>query len=196
MRRALIDATTRTIYRLGYGGATTALIAEEAGVSRGAINHHFGTRAELMVEVLRDVFEQERQEYLQATSDKRFGRHADDWPKMLWRAFSRPSGFAVLEILQAARSDTELADKVKATQQTIEQAASSVMNDRFGMKVSPRSVDEMRLVVWAVRGLSIAQVLVQDPEEIERTIELFGKVLRIAEKAGEFGSIPSAAEAV
>lgn len=62
-RRALVDAAVRVIHRLGYGGATTALIAEEAGVSRGAILDHFGTRAVLMAEVIRDVFEKERADY-------------------------------------------------------------------------------------------------------------------------------------
>ena len=187
-RRALIDATTRTIHRLGYGGATTALIAQEAGVSRGALNHHFGSRAELMAEVLSDVFETERLEFEGATSDPKRLVHADDWPAMLWRAYSRPSGLAVLEILQAARSDKELAEKVLATQQTIEEAASSVMDQSFGLRVSPQSIDEMRLVVWAVRGLSIAQILVKKPEEIERTIKLFARVLQAADIAGVFRS--------
>ncbi len=186
MRRALIDASTRTIYKLGYGGATTALIAEEAGVSRGALTHHFTTRAELMAEVLRDVFEQERSEYEMLTADARSGLHASDWPAMLWQAFSRPSGFAVLEILQAARSDAELADRVKETQQSIEDVASSVMDAKFGLKVSPQAVDEMRLVVWAVRGLSIAQVLLKEPEEINRSVDLLSRVLRAAEEAGVF----------
>jgi AcrR family transcriptional regulator len=186
MRRALIDASTRTIYRLGYGGATTALIAEEAGVSRGALTHHFATRAELMAEVLRDVFEQERSEYEAATAETHAGLHASDWPAMLWRAFSRPSGFAVLEILQAARSDAELSERVKETQQSIEDVASSIMDARFGLKVSSEALDEMRLVVWAVRGLSIAQVLLKEPEEINRSVDLLSRVLRAAEEAGVF----------
>jgi len=194
-RRAVIDATTLTIYRLGYGGATNALIADEAGVSRGAINHHFGTRAALMAEVLRDVFQKERAEYEAATAEKRSSVHADAWPAMLWKAFSQPSGFAVLEILQAARSDDELSELVKSTQQSIEIVASSVMDSLFGHKISPQAVDEMRLIVWAVRGLSIAQVLVKDSHEIDRAIDLFGKILRAAREAGVIGVRPTSEQA-
>jgi AcrR family transcriptional regulator len=42
-RKALVEAAVRSIYKLGYGGATTAVIAEEAGISRGSIIFHFST---------------------------------------------------------------------------------------------------------------------------------------------------------
>ncbi len=187
-RRALIDASITVIHRLGYGGATTALIAEEAGVSRGAILHHFGTRAVLMAEVIRDVFEKERQEYLRLDAQAHLGHRAADWPTMLWEVFSQPSGLAVLEILQAARSDSELSERVTATQQAIEDLAQEGMKSSFNAGSNPHLMDEMRLIVWAIRGLSIAQVLIKDPLEIGRSVELFSRILKAAEQAGVFRS--------
>jgi AcrR family transcriptional regulator len=177
------------IHRLGYGGASTALIAEEAGVSRGAILHHFGTRAELMAEVVRDVFDQERREYERMDADSHVGHKVADWPAMLWQVFRKPSGLAVLEILQAVRSDPELADRVKTTQQAIEEAALQSVQASFGMPAHPRSLDQMRLLVWAIRGLAIGQVLVKDPTEIERSVELFHRILEAAEAAGVIETI-------
>lgn len=187
-RRALIDASIRVIHRLGYGGATTALIAEEAGVSRGAILHHFGTRAVLMAEVIRDVFERERAEYIRLDALAHLGHRAADWPTMLWQVFSQPSGLAVLEILQAARSDTELSERVTSAQQAIEELAQEGMKTSFSAENNPHLMDEMRLIVWAIRGLSIAQVLVKDPQEIGRSVELFSRILKAAEEAGVFRS--------
>lgn len=185
-RRALIDASISVIHRLGYGGATTALIAEEAGVSRGAILHHFGTRAVLMAEVIRHVFELERAEYVRLDAQAHLGHRAGDWPTMLWEVFRQPSGLAVLEILQAARSDSELSERVTATQQVIEDVAQENMKTSFNAGNNPHLVDEMRLIVWAIRGLSIAQVLVKDPLEIGRSVELFSRILKAAEEAGVF----------
>jgi hypothetical protein len=37
----------------------------------------------------------------------------------------------------------------------------------------------MRLVVWAVRGLSIARVLAPDPEEIEKSVTLLRRMLEV-----------------
>lgn len=186
MKRALIDATITVIHRLGYGGATTALIAEEAGVSRGAILHHFGTRAVLMSEVIRDVFEKEREEYDRLDAESHLGHNVSDWPSMLWQVFRQPSGLAVLEILQAARSDAELAELVTSTQQAIEDLAQDSMNTMFGSPRGPDFMDEMRLIVWAIRGLSIAQVLVKDPEEIGGSVALFTRILKAADEAGVF----------
>lgn len=185
-KRALIDATISVIHRLGYGGATTALIAEEAGVSRGAILHHFGTRAALMAEVIRDVFEKERAEYDRLDTESHLGRKVSDWPAMLWHVFRQPSGLAVLEILQAARSDAELSELVTSTQQAIEDLAQESMSTSFGAPRNPVFMDEMRLIVWAIRGLSIAQVLVKDPEEIDGSVSLFSRILEAANEAGVF----------
>ncbi len=185
-RRALIDASIAVIHRLGYGGATTALIAEEAGVSRGAILHHFGTRAVLMAEVIRDVFEQEREEYSRLDAEAHLGYKAADWPMMLWQVFSQPSGIAVLEILQAARSDPDLSERVTVTQQAVEAQAQESMNVHFKAPLDTVFVDRMRLIVWAIRGLSIAKVLVKDPGEIGRSVELFSRILAAAEAAGVF----------
>lgn len=185
-KAALVEATIRVIHRVGYGGATTALIAEDAGVSRGAILHQFGTRAELMAEVIRDVFARERREYERIEGETHMGHQLSDWPAMLWQVFRQPSGLAVLEILQASRSDPELAERVKATQKAVEELALSGMSRVFGETLPPEALDRMRLVVWAIRGLAIGQVLVDDPEEIGRAVDLFQRVLVAAHEAGVF----------
>ncbi len=183
-RTALVEAAIRVIHKLGYGSAATALIAEEAGVSRGAILHHFGTRAELMAEVVRYVFENERTEYERLETESHLGGLVADWPAMLWRVFSQPSGLAVLEILQAARSDAEISERIKSTQQAIEERALATMRSTYGTTDDVQVLDQMRLLVWAIRGLAIGQVLVKDPQEIERSVELFHRILEAAEKAG------------
>jgi len=51
VRRAmLIEATTRSIAKHGYASTTIERICEEAGVSRGLVNHHFGSKEELILQ--------------------------------------------------------------------------------------------------------------------------------------------------
>lgn len=57
-RRMLIDATTRSIARYGYSGTTIERICDEAGVSRGLINHHFGSKDELILQSYRKLCEE------------------------------------------------------------------------------------------------------------------------------------------
>lgn len=69
VRRAmLIQATTRSIARFGYSGTTIERICEEAGVSRGLINHHFGSKDELILQSYRQLCD-EWYEYTQTTAE-------------------------------------------------------------------------------------------------------------------------------
>ena len=52
-RQRLLQAAAQVFETKGYEGATVALIAQEAGVSTGAIYGHYSGKAELMVEALR-----------------------------------------------------------------------------------------------------------------------------------------------
>lgn len=47
-RAKVLDAAVDVLLELGYANTTTALVADRAGVSRGAMQYHFRTRAELL----------------------------------------------------------------------------------------------------------------------------------------------------
>src|SRR3546814_18580829 len=51
MRQRLLDAAIACLCRVGYAATTTNLVTEEAGVSRGAMPHHFPTRLDLVIAV-------------------------------------------------------------------------------------------------------------------------------------------------
>jgi AcrR family transcriptional regulator len=189
-RKALVEGAVRAIYRLGYAGATTAEIADEAGISRGSIIFHFSTRAELMAEVLRTVFEEERAEYARLEREANLGGHAEDWIEMCWRVLSKPSGLAFLEIQMAARSDPELAEKVASVTAGLEQVGVETLRAKFGGDPE-QTLASIRLVVWAVRGFSIAKVIVPDPDEINLAVDLFKKMFHAGVKAGVFGPRPA-----
>ena len=52
-RRKLIDASIQVMRQRGYSGMTTIEVAEVAGVSRGALLHHFPNRHELVLATMR-----------------------------------------------------------------------------------------------------------------------------------------------
>lgn len=183
-RSALIEAAIQVIHRTGYNSATTAAIADEAGVSRGAIIYQFGTRAQLMSEVIASVYEREHRQYELLQRQGHDGSAIGEWPDMLWEVLSQPSGMAVIEILQASRSDRELAELVRPAQERIELISAQGMLGRFGWTDEKEMLAAVRLFVWAIRGLSIAQVLVRDPSEIERSIRFFRKMVTHAFGSG------------
>lgn len=62
-RRAVLDAATQAILDKGTG-VTLAEIAASAGVSKSGLIHHFGTRDQLFVAVVKDMSEQLREAVL------------------------------------------------------------------------------------------------------------------------------------
>jgi len=135
-RAALFEAAVRAISRLGYTRASNAVIADEAGVSRGAITHHFASRAAFIADVVRWVFDAEVIAYRELQSERQIGSRVSDWPRISWEVLSRPSGVAVLEIFVASRSDPDLAALIKPVQTAIEELAAKDFRERLGTKVA------------------------------------------------------------
>jgi AcrR family transcriptional regulator len=54
-RRQLLEAASKLFSERHYGAVSLDEIAAEAGVARGLINHYFGTKRDLYVEVVRDM---------------------------------------------------------------------------------------------------------------------------------------------
>lgn len=181
-RKALVEAAITTIHRLGYGGATSAVIAEAAGVSSGSIVHHFGTRADLMAEVVRSVFDQDQAAYQQLEQSLNLGSRLADWPALMWKVLRRPSGMAMLEILLATRNDAKLAERIAPLYAALEQQYVSLALARLEGSNKAEVLTLARLMVWAIRGLSLAQVLVADPAEIDQSVLMLQRIL---ERAGD-----------
>jgi AcrR family transcriptional regulator len=170
---------------VGYAGASTDLIAKEAGVSRGAFQHQFGTRAELMARVIRHVYKKEQEEYAKLETELRIGGRLADWAELLFRVLSKPHGVVVLEILEASRWDAELADRVGPTQERLDQNATRLPVPELGPDESA-NLAVIRMLVWTIRGLTIAQGFATEPHEIEKSVKLFRQILEAATEAGVF----------
>jgi AcrR family transcriptional regulator len=54
-RRAIVDAATELFSRSGYHDTSLADIARRVGIARSAIVHHFGSKEQLLVAVLRAI---------------------------------------------------------------------------------------------------------------------------------------------
>lgn len=107
-RERLVDAAARVFERDGFEGATVAQIANEAGVSSGAIYAHYGSKAELLVDALR-VYAERAISSLFASTPR------DDVAALLLtlasrlRTRDRADTALISEALLASRRDAELA---------------------------------------------------------------------------------------
>jgi AcrR family transcriptional regulator len=110
-RLQILEATLRCFSKLGYFHTTTPAIAEEAGLSRGAMLHHFPSR----MDVVRAAVE-----HLHAKRLKAFRAAVDGLPagenrahaalRAHWEQLRHPLYAVFIELYVAARTDPELAD--------------------------------------------------------------------------------------
>ncbi|GGM83145.1 putative TetR-family transcriptional regulator [Longimycelium tulufanense] len=112
-RQLLLDATVDCLVRYGYAGTTTTRIAELAGVTRGALVHHFPSRADLVSAAVRHLASK-RAEVAFARLEALRGS-ADPIPAaldMLWEVHQGSVFLATAELWVAARADATLAEQV------------------------------------------------------------------------------------
>lgn len=180
-RARALETAIKLLYERGYAATNILSVASEAGISRGALQHQFPTKVDLMLYVVQTVYDQETvlyRERLDKIADPR--ERMLSFPEVAWDLLSRPSGVAVLEILQGSRSDPALAERLRPLQIEIERDSLSLVTALAGEAGMDTAAPGVRLVVWAIRGLSIAQLLVEDPAEIRKSVRLLRRLLSIA----------------
>src|SRR3954462_5300880 len=109
MRQRLMEATVDCLVELGWAGTTTTVVAERAGVSRGAQLHHFPTKQELLVAAVQHLFDRRRDQVRKAFADIPPGvDRIDAAIDLLWSTFGYDGFPAWLELEVAARTDDDL----------------------------------------------------------------------------------------
>lgn len=181
-QRRLIEATVTCLNAGGYAGTSTEAVLKQAGVSRGALLHHFPTRADLMVAVVRAVYDEEVGLYAD-----RLDRIRDpverffSIPEATWFVLSRPAGLAAFEIFNAARSEPGLPERLAPVQARIEAEALALVRIHrraAGLQEAKEAVGLQRTITAAVRGLSVDPTLNRNPREAMKAIELLKRLMR------------------
>jgi AcrR family transcriptional regulator len=109
MRARLLDATIECLAESGYGQMSTNDVVRRAHVSRGALAHHFPTKAELVTAAAQRLVDQrgaEFRERLSAVEPER--RTPDEALAVLWSFYDDPTGLALIELTVASRAYPEL----------------------------------------------------------------------------------------
>jgi AcrR family transcriptional regulator len=110
---ALLDATIEAIAELGYHGATTAEICARAGVTHGALFHHFDTRIDLVLAALARMTEQRIASYVEFAAPVHAAGRPIELLRMVWQLARDQVAVVWAELTIAARTDPELRARVQ-----------------------------------------------------------------------------------
>jgi AcrR family transcriptional regulator len=182
-RAAVLEATVGLLVERGYSGTSTRLAAERAGVSLGALQHHFPTRAELSVEALRFVSERLAAEFV--ASGKQSHEAEDGFTSMLDRlyvVFRGPTFAAAVEIHLASRTDQSLQVPVGQLNRDIDELIASGASSLLPELAShPGFPELLETSVSAIRGLAL--IAMNPASDRERQWQLVrGQLIELASR--------------
>ncbi|QRP43723.1 TetR/AcrR family transcriptional regulator [Amycolatopsis sp. FDAARGOS 1241] len=163
-RRRLIEAAIDCLGELGWHGVTVAVIAERAGVSRGAAQHHFPTREDLVaaaVELLGEaqITELRTQAAGLPTGPSRIERVVE----MVLNLYTGPMFRAALQLWVVASTDEQLRGRLVPLEARVGREAHRVTVELLGVDESRPGVRELvQATLDLARGLGLANLLTDD----------------------------------
>ncbi|MEP9416885.1 TetR/AcrR family transcriptional regulator [Gordonia sp. VNQ95] len=171
-RERLLGATIDTLARDGWAAATVSIVAERAGVSRGAAQHHFPTREALITAALEQVFEDMTASASTVQDEMPDGE--DRVAAAIDRAVALYTGVtfkAALQVWAAAASDPALRELILPLEAKFARAAHQVtvaMLDPSGTNPKVHRIAQITLDL--ARGLGLADTLSDDSHRREQVV--------------------------
>ena len=162
-RMALLDATVDGLCRSGYCDLTTNDIARRAGVSRGALLHHFPSKADLVGAAVEHVLRRRLDQFTQALATLSPSADIVDAAiDAVWSMFDGQAFVAWAELWVAARTDPALsAVMLDVEQRFTEQSRGSAVEVFGGIGTFPvEALSLVRDFIFAVmNGLALERLV-------------------------------------
>lgn len=189
-RERLIRATLEVIYDVGYHAATTQEIAERAKVSRGALLHHFPTRADIILAAMEALLDDGTTEIRKVAQEMRNGEVTlDAFVDFLWSLFSDRFFYLSLEMITEARNDEELRERMIPVVRRFHEALDAIWVEFCDADKRPARQARiiLNLTVCLVRGMGVQTVLRPEPGYYRDLLEAWKALLPslVEGKAGD-----------
>ncbi|RVQ65694.1 TetR/AcrR family transcriptional regulator [Croceicoccus ponticola] len=113
-RARLIDATINCLVKVGFARTTTPLVAAEAGLSRGAMLHHFENSATLIRATIVELHERRLRAFKRSSETSR--HNPTTMVEAYWKQVQKPAFAAFQELAMAARTHEDLAEIMRPLQ--------------------------------------------------------------------------------
>jgi AcrR family transcriptional regulator len=161
-RGLVLDATAACLLERGYAATTVSEVQERSGLARGTIQHHFPTRAELIVAAISHLVDARielfRAEAAQVAEGPGRMQAVVD---LAWRDLTSPVFFAALELWVAARTDADLRAALVPEQTRLFTAMRTLYAETMGepYRSDPRAATLVEFTVDLLTGLSLATML-------------------------------------
>jgi len=179
-RQRLLEAAAECLAELGWAGSTVSVVAERAGVTRGALQHHFPTREDLFTAAIEHVAD-ERLAFVRAREGElpSHGRaRTEAVVDMIVRMYTDQSFRAALHLWVAAATEEPLRERVIALENRVGREAHRAAVAFLGVDENARGVREaVQATLDMARGLGLANLLTDDSARRARVVRRWAAML-------------------
>ena len=185
-RARILDCAMRLFAEIGYAAATNPRIAEEAGLTRGAMLYHFPTR-EALVDAAVGHIQAARLALLSAAADQAppgadVAEHAID---AYWAALHSPPFIAFGELEAAARIDPDVRQRIAGAQSEFDHAqVGEPFSRMLSTGMGPRFQASRDLARFMLEGLARAQLTYGKDERIEHLLAVIKRATHLLNRKG------------
>jgi AcrR family transcriptional regulator len=183
-RASILEAAIECFVKSGYKNTTTSRIAEEAGVSRGAMLHHFPSRDAVIKGAVLYLQEKRLKEYKVIISELAAipengvtSEVVKDAIRATWKYFNLPSFFAYNELLVASRTDQDLAKIFYPQQKMFEQQFFETVKAIYPLWGNMGQALELGsdVVFLTMQGMATSFMRYHKKERVEHILEYLEK---------------------
>jgi AcrR family transcriptional regulator len=177
-----LEAAVACLAEVGWSGATVAVVAERAGVSRGAAQHHFPTREALFVAAVEHVANERseaiRRRMVGGPRASASGLTTHEVVEMVVDLYAGTMFRAAVALWVASAAEPELREQVVPLETRIGRQVHRVTVELLGVDESDDGVREMvQATLDLARGLGLANLLTDDRARRARVVEQWARML-------------------
>ncbi|MBF6149935.1 TetR family transcriptional regulator [Nocardia sp. 852002-20019_SCH5090214] len=183
-RQRLLEATIDCLAEMGWAAATVAVVAERAGVSRGAAQHHFPTREDLITAALEYMFDtrmaQSKAEAAAVTEVAQGVGRTEAVVAQLVESYTTPLFKAALQVWTHAAADPVLRERIVPLEAHFGRISHRLAVEALGVDDSdPVAHHLVQATLDMARGLGLADVLTDDSVRRKQIVHQWAATLHM-----------------
>ncbi|WP_249644916.1 TetR/AcrR family transcriptional regulator [Nocardia sputi] len=181
-RVRILEAAADLLAEQGYRALSTLSVQRAAGVSRGALLHHFPTIGALIAELVGHLVARNEAAVREVATG--LGAGADPTVRALtalYESMTRPAAQAEFELWAAARTDPALAEALRAAERKAGRDLHRVVNTLFDPDIvaHPRYPAVRDLTIAILRGTAMSRPLRTTERAATATIDQWAQAMNV-----------------
>lgn len=179
-RRVLLDATIEMLMDSGLSNCSLAAVAKRAGMTTGAVQHHFKTKAELMRAVIAErLFAAEESFDWEGIVDLSVAKRCERMIAYQWTIYENPRYLAIWDIILGARTEDLIQNEIREWQHSGTRSFERAIEKAFpDQNLAPTDVSAVQYFLNGhLRGLALLRTVQDDPNIIKQQLAMLVALL-------------------